>query len=161
MSELRLESSWIMNKSWVNYNIKWTLLLPLYLSDAFFPFPRIFLRMFTNDFTVGRMLNGGGRVEPASKYDIHSLVRANFHSLSSGRIICEYQPINPMQHKLSYYRDTFIGWIYQWKPHTWKKYKTFYFILVWHSLEVGFFINAFQGSILKCLHSKCIKICNI
>ena len=58
-------------------------------------------------------LNGGGRVEPASKYDIHSLVRANFHSLSSGRIICEYQPINPMQHKLSYYRDTFIGWIYQ------------------------------------------------
>ena len=27
------------------------------------------------------MLKGGGRVEPDSKYDIHNLVLANFHSL--------------------------------------------------------------------------------
>ena len=28
------------------------------------------------------MLKGGGTVEPVSKYDIHNLVRENFHSVS-------------------------------------------------------------------------------
>ena len=40
---------------------------PLYLSDAFFPFPRSLLSKLTNDFTVGMILNGGGNVDPASK----------------------------------------------------------------------------------------------
>ena len=34
------------------------------------------------DFGVGIMLKGGGTVEPVSKYDIHNLVLANFHSVS-------------------------------------------------------------------------------
>ena len=33
-------------------------------------------------FGVGMMLKGGGTVAPVSKYEIQSLVRANFHSVS-------------------------------------------------------------------------------
>ena len=32
---------------------------------------------------VGMMLKGGGHVPPSSKYEIHSLERANFHSVSA------------------------------------------------------------------------------
>ena len=35
------------------------------------------------DLGVGMMLNGGGQVPPSSKYEIHSLERANFHSTSA------------------------------------------------------------------------------
>ena len=35
------------------------------------------------DLVVGTRLKGGGTVEPVSKYEIQSLVRANFHSVSA------------------------------------------------------------------------------
>ena len=64
-------------------------MIPLYLSDAFFPFPLNRLSRLTKDLTVGRMLKGGGRVEPASKKLIHSFVLANFHSLEQALAVVE------------------------------------------------------------------------
>ena len=55
----------LFEKGWLA--VKHQPLLPLYLSEAFFPFPRSLLIRLKNDLTVGRMLKGGGRVDPGSK----------------------------------------------------------------------------------------------
>ena len=44
---------------------------------------------FSIDLGVGTMLKGMGRVVPSSIKDIHSLARANFHSMSSH--VCQIQ----------------------------------------------------------------------
>ena len=44
------------------------------------------LNKYTKDLGVGIILKGIGTVPPSSKYDIHSFVRANFHSVSA----CSY-----------------------------------------------------------------------
>ena len=59
----------------------------LYFSAEFFPFFLSFVKRLVAHLTVGMMLNGGGNVEP-SKYDIHNLVLANFHSLK-----CQYNHV--------------------------------------------------------------------
>lgn len=41
------------------------------------------LNKYTKDLGVGIILKGIGTVPPSSKYDIHSFVRANFHSVSA------------------------------------------------------------------------------
>ncbi len=48
---------------------------------------------------VGMMLKGGGTVDPDSKYEIHSLVRANFHSVSdfSEMIYTKFQTVRNAQ----------------------------------------------------------------
>jgi hypothetical protein len=46
-------------------------------------FIQIHLKKYQILFGVGTMLKGAGTVPPSSKYDIHSLLLANFHSTSA------------------------------------------------------------------------------
>ena len=46
-------------------------------------FTQIHRRRYQMLFGVGMMLKGAGTVPPSSKYDIHNLLRANFHSTSA------------------------------------------------------------------------------
>ena len=54
--------------------------LKLFLPQSFTQIQR---RRYQMLFGVGMMLKGAGTVPPSSKYDIHNLLRANFHSTSA------------------------------------------------------------------------------